>query len=76
MPKEEPCDLQGVENLWVDDPPVSGPVLKEVFKDLKNLLDDLFHWLNRLFRLIPTGHSAKGKVVTHFFVTWSMTAVV
>lgn len=50
--------------MSVDDPPVPGPVLWEVFKDLKTLQDDLWHWLDRLDRVIPAGHCAKGNPST------------
>ena len=56
--------VQGIVNIWVDDPPVSGPELRKCFKSLQTVNDDLYHWLDRLLRLMAAG-SAKGTIHSH-----------
>lgn len=55
-------NMQGIEYAWVDDPKISGPPLYRFFKDLKVVLDDLFHFLQRILREVPQGHCMKGEL--------------
>ena len=42
---------------------MSGAELKRVFPSLKAVNDDMFHWLDRLSRVTPAGHPAKGQLI-------------
>ena len=37
----------------------------DVFWDLKLVLDDVFHWLQRILREVPDGHPMKGMHVSY-----------
>ena len=57
--------VQGLLAMWVDDPQVCGNFLRSVFTHLEAVKDDLFHWLDRINRTIPSGHPLKGKLTVH-----------
>ena len=65
--------MQGIEHIWVDDPLISGPGLKQVFTDLETVLDDVFHWIQRILCKIPDGHPLKGQLLSPFAkLHWSI----
>ena len=48
--------------MGVNDPQVLGEYLFSFFIHLKAVRDDLFHWLDRLSRTVPSGHLVKSKL--------------
>ena len=55
--------------MGVNDPQVFGKFSFSVFIHLKAVRDDLFHWLDRINRSIPSGHYLKSKLTVHHSTT-------